>query len=773
MPDIGKPSAKSPLMPEQERSRGDQIGSTSGSEKTSSNPGTDFKTGVKNAILVLEIPQSEHKPETGRDKGKEESNPRISKIRGFIESTLKAWGLLPIYTQAISLQTTLAASKHVVIHKNRFQAFLAATIHLVPMAATAVVAWLLYTEQWVGANLVRPDLKWAKQLVFLINFSAKLLEGFITASLSAMLFTFIRYEVALGKGAPLAAYLAGGAVRNASFFWSDDLFGMARGRFSSIPKKAFFLAFSVFCCVIITFTAPLAATALLPVNDWFTTGGSDFFIDLKQYRIGDTSIPEANITSTGTLPGDVCRVAGNPKCPSEGWESMEKLAATFRNHKYLNEEKKRFFRKPPGIWSTPVPGAVMQFPLGIREDPAVPRPWGESLILMPHRAIATAVSDVMGHFWEALFLMAEVEKVERRGSKFRFWSFSPHVGALTRCQATAVAQNESLSVNGSRLIAFPDVRSKVAEKLYQNTTILDAGLDRFLSTGNSSVPRLFFFNPSTPGLWRNVSIATAISLPLEGQGLVLYGCVSSTKWIWADLETTPDKMMTTRPEPLSPGWERLATAAGLAEPGNAASRSAVTTLGHVETLVNMLLAMGLSNAGSDADAEPRLANPDGKWWLDMFLIRPIFGIFQLSNVDSRYRNGAFKHPVQNGDNQVLPLYFNAAMFGYGYSHNSDQASPLLVGLFAYSAVAVLFLLWSVGFVGVASSSWDSPLEMVALALRSPRPADEILPSSLVENPGVLGGRYCIAADGEDLLLQPMGNRQDDIGNRVLPNTPYK
>ncbi|EJT76290.1 hypothetical protein GGTG_06211 [Gaeumannomyces tritici R3-111a-1] len=101
---------------------------------------------------------------------------------------------------------------------------------------------------------------------------------------------------------------------------------------------------------------------------------------------------------------------------------------------------------------------------------------------------------------------------------------------------------------------------------------------------------------------------------------------------------------------------------------------------------------------------------------------------------------------------LLPLYFNVAMFGYGYSRNSDQAGPLLAGLFAYSAVAVLFLLWSVGLVGVASSSWDSPLEVVALALRSPRPADKALPSSLVENPEVLSGRYCIAADGEDLLL---------------------
>ncbi|EJT76291.1 hypothetical protein GGTG_06212 [Gaeumannomyces tritici R3-111a-1] len=300
--------------------------------------------------------------------------------------------------------------------------------------------------------------------------------------------------------------------------------------------------------------------------------------------------------------------------------------------------------------------------------PVRPEAMGESLILMPHRAIATAMSDAMGHFWEALFLMADVEKAERRGSNYRFWSFSPHASAQTRCQATVVAQNESFSVNGSRLVVFPDVRSKDAEMLYQNMTIPDAGLDRFLSIGHSSVPRLFFFNLSTPGLWRNVSIVTAISLPLEGQGSVLYGCVSTTKWIWADLKTTPNKTMTTRlatnldemmttgsdtaidkmtaarPGPLPLGWEvgnfhrvliekqyadlidvpigpstdttifqRLATAAGLAGPGGAASRSAVTTLGHVETLVNMLLAMGLSNSASDADTKPRLTNPDGKW----------------------------------------------------------------------------------------------------------------------------------------------------------------
>ncbi|KLU87925.1 hypothetical protein MAPG_06915 [Magnaporthiopsis poae ATCC 64411] len=741
---------------------------------------------------VTQAPDHEGDPEATPERG--------SWLRSLARDTLKSWGLHSLW---IVIRRTSSAQNHVVIFKHRGVALLAAVVHILPLAGSVAIAWLLRRDRWIGATL-DPNLN------LVIQIAAKVLELLIMASLSAMIFTFVRSEVALGKGAPLAAYLAGGAIRSPAYIISDEFWGMARGTFSSNPKKYCFLLFSLLCCVVASLTAPFTAAALQPINGWFTTGGTPFNIDTRGYPL----LPSRDkmITSNSTFGDGACAVAGNASCPSGGWESLLPLAALLPS-----------INGAPGLW--PVPYSEGTFTIAIR----VHEP--ESRVLMPHRAYALGIGRVVVIIEEALRKTWLQERRWLRGSRSRYWTFGYFAGVITRCRVTVATQESLLQTGSSRLIVFPDVRSSEPLRLYQNMTIENPDLDRFLAARNTSTPQLFFFNPDA-ALAKNVSIASVVSLPLNGgdarpSSSVLYGCVSNTPWVEEDLETTQDRQMTGPAQPANVDWnravsytpatvhtsyanltnvpveaaggttvfQRLAEAAGLGLLLNdksfrktwvgspAAHRTAERTVHHVETLINLLLANGMSNTGAGAQPKLELRNKNGEWWRDFFPFVPQFGINQIRDVMSLFNIppvGAFVHPTLEGvpEAHQVSLWFNAAMFGYGYSAQAGGSMHFfrMVWMFVYVAIAALFTLWSVCVAGISSSSWDSPIEVVALALRSPKPKGEIMPTSLVEDPSVLGECYCVVAEGRDLELRPLRDWEGEPvpeEMKVRPNEEYR
>lgn len=752
-------------------------------------------------IITCSVVSLKRVTEARDDEGDPEATPeRGSWLRSLARDTLKSWGLHSLW---VLIRRTSSARNHVVIFKHRGVALLAAVVHILPLAGYATIAWLLRRDRWIGDTL-DPNLN------LVIQIAAKVLELFVMASLSAMIFTFVRSEVALGNGAPLAAYLAGGAIRSPAYIISDEFWGMARGTFSSNPKKYCFLVFSLVCCVIASLTAPFTAAALQPINDWFTTGGTHFIIDTRGYPLLPSASRGEMITSNSTFGDGACAVAGNASCPSGGWESLLPLAALLPS-----------INGVPGLW--PIPYSEGTFTIAIR----VHEP--ESRVLIPHRACALGIGRVVRSFEDALRKMQSQEGKWLRGSRVRYWTFGYSAGVITRCQVTVATRESLLQSGSSRSVVFPDVRSDEPLRLYQNMTIENPDLDRFLATRNASAPQVFFFNPDA-ALAQNVSIASVVSLPLNGGGdarppsSVLYGCVSNTPWVEQDLETTQDRQMTGPAQPANVHWhratsyvpatvhtsyaklidvpveaaggttvfQRLAEAAGLGATANPSAdadttttthRTAERTVHHVETLVNLLLANGMSNTGAGAQPRLELRNENGAWWRDFFPFAPQFGINQIRDVLSLLNTrteGAFVHPSHAGvpEAHQVPLWFNAAMLGYGYSAKGGGSlhSFRMVWMFVYVAIAALFTLWSVCMAGITSSSWDSPIEVVALALRSPKPKGEIMPTSLVEDPSVLGECYCVVAEGRDLELRPLRDWEGEPvpeGMKVRPNEEYR
>ncbi|OHE92350.1 hypothetical protein CORC01_12345 [Colletotrichum orchidophilum] len=114
-------------------------------------------------------------------------------------------------------------------------ALLAVVVHVQPLVATAIMNHLIHHEFRLGADLM-PNREWDNSANLLIQFAAKFLKIMIIGSLTTMILTFIRREVTLSQGTPLAVFFAGNNFSSSKFLWSDELTAMMRDRFLTVEK---------------------------------------------------------------------------------------------------------------------------------------------------------------------------------------------------------------------------------------------------------------------------------------------------------------------------------------------------------------------------------------------------------------------------------------------------------------------------------------------------------------------------------------------------------
>ncbi|KAK1501562.1 hypothetical protein CTAM01_05786 [Colletotrichum tamarilloi] len=703
-------------------------------------------------------------------------------FRAVLQNTLKAWSFHSLYRLFYNVRDSIRNQTKVVIFKNRPMALLAIMVHVPPLVATAIMSHLIYHEYWIGADLT-PNREWDKSANLLIQFAAKFLEIMIIGSLTTMIFTFVRREVTLGQGTPLAAFFAGNSFSSPEFLWSDEMTAMLRGRFSTVWKKVFFVSFLVMCCVLAVVVAPATATVLTPLNDWWMMGGSWVYID----KAGADIFPRT-LTAADTVAGDVYERAGNLDCPSAGWDSLTHLVSYLPYQAILNVTKGSYIRIP-ALFPLATPESILQLSISVRE-PGVPRGWAESRMTLPHRVTGATLAATMMLWQDALTLMNQKEKKYYRGLDYRYSTFQELASMETRCRVTMVDGNNTTSGDRRRPVNFPEVRNEAS--FTNNTDIMaleNPTTQALWTTLNRTTPQLSFFDIDPKGdLAANVSIGAIISLPRQG-GIAVYGCLTDAEWIGANTWINIDNHVWTDgwPFPVTwkPGSRKVLIETSFANLTNAAvdiegttvfQRLAASarlvdsplglpwTVGHVETLVNAMLANGMSRTAPAAKPIITLKDADSAWWRNFFPRKTQFGFPESGtafDVPEAVRAAAQR------------LHFRGEMKGFAYSAGDDTVRYSMVGLFVYCTVAVAFMAWSL-VAGVTSKSWESTPELLALAMRSPPPGDEKMPSSILEDTSALRERYCIVASGSDVLLRPMDGL-DEVPEemRVRPNVMYR
>lgn len=701
-------------------------------------------------------------------------------FRTILQSTLKAWSFHSLYRLFYNVRHSIRTQTKIVIFKNRAMVTLAIFVHIPPIVATCFMSYLVFHEHWIGADLTT-NRSWDKQANLLIQFAAKLLEIMIVGSLTTMIFTFVRREVTLGEGAPLAAFFAGSSFSSPEFLWSDGLFAMLRGRFSSIWKKVFFLSFLVICCLLAVVVAPATATVLTPLNDWWMMGGSWVYID----KAGRSIYPRA-LTSADTVAGQVCEVAGNVDCPSAGWDSLQHLMSYLPDQAVLNVTQGSYIRIP-ALFPLATPESILQLSMSVRE-PGSPRGWSESRMTLPHRVTGATLAATTMLWQNALTLMDTREKKYYRGSDYRYSTFQELASMETRCRVT-MANNSTTSANKAPIV-FPEVRNEASFKNnIDDMVIQNWATEIFRTNLNSSVPQLAFFDIDPEGdLAANASIGAVVSLPRKGGNSAFYGCLTNAEWIGADTWINIDNHVRTNDWPFVVSWkptrvvsirtsfanltnprvntegttvfQRLAAAAGLVNSDLGLDWS----IGHVETLLNAMLTNGMARTAPAASPIITLKDADGAWWRNFFPRNKQFGFPE---------SGTAFDVTKARQDVSQKLHFRAEMKGFAYSASDDTVRYSMIGLFVYCVVAVAFIAWSL-VAGITSSSWESTPELIALAMRSPPPGDEKMPTSILEDTNALRERYCIIANGADVLLRPMdGEERVPQELRVRPNVMYR
>lgn len=207
-------------------------------------------------------------------------------------------------------------------------------------------------------------------------------------------------------------------------------------------------------------------------------------------------------------------------------------------------------------------------------------------------------------------------------------------------------------------------------------------------------------------------------------------------------------------------FDVLATAGKL--PGQPISQGQSDwTMGHIETTLNLMLANGITRIAPGAQPLAHIENPNSTWWRGFFAgPGRTFGIPDGQTIYSKPANDSMWYADMKVDS-----------LGYAYTGSNPTVRYSMIGLFVYSGIASLFIIWTL-CRGVTSASWQISSELLALALRSPPPSDSVMPSSILEDSKALRTRYAIMAVGAEIQLLPTdGDIPDE--NKVKPNRLYK
>ena len=185
--------------------------------------------------------------------------------------------------------------------------------------------------------------------------AAKVHEIAIQASLAVMVLSYIRREIALGKGIPFGIFLGGIHFVQPSYLWSTELWSLVTAKGVEFKKKASLLVLLLVSGIVATTAGPSSATLLVPRQiswplppSYFTVNGS--FQDIWPDRMEGSMVP------------DDCKIllSNNETslCPGGNWWGLWQTFPTESDYNDLDRDSSilQFDNIPDLVW--PISKAV-------------------------------------------------------------------------------------------------------------------------------------------------------------------------------------------------------------------------------------------------------------------------------------------------------------------------------------------------------------------------------------------------------------------------------
>lgn len=158
----------------------------------------------------------------------------------------------------------------VAYRKSRTIALLRAAIHIFP---TSVALWeisLNLNTYYVGATI-------RSQAYY--QFAAKVHEMSAQASLAAIVFSYVRYEMSLGQGLPFGALFSGLQLSQPSYLWSMEHWGSICSKYIPLKRRAVMIAVISFSIALTATVGPSSAILLIPRLGYWPAGSTNIWIN--------------------------------------------------------------------------------------------------------------------------------------------------------------------------------------------------------------------------------------------------------------------------------------------------------------------------------------------------------------------------------------------------------------------------------------------------------------------------------------------------------------
>ena len=164
----------------------------------------------------------------------------------------------------------------IAIRKSRKTALLRALIHVVPLGVALWEIAFNWNTYYVGSNV---------QNQAYYQFGAKLHEMTAQASIAAVVFSYVRYELSLGQGLPFGALFSGLQVSQASYLWSTEFWGSINSTNISYKRKMGMAVIITIAILLAATVGPSSAILLIPRLEYWPAGSTDVWINITAAQL--------------------------------------------------------------------------------------------------------------------------------------------------------------------------------------------------------------------------------------------------------------------------------------------------------------------------------------------------------------------------------------------------------------------------------------------------------------------------------------------------------
>jgi hypothetical protein len=174
------------------------------------------------------------------------------------------------------------------------------TVHLLAIGAAITIVALNFNGLWVGSELTGQIGRDGEKLLAL-QFTAKLHDLLMLASLGHILFSINIRQLLFGDGLPLGSVTAALRFRDISYLLSDDFLATCVTTFSN---KFFVLPVIIIFTCLGVLVGPSSATAMRPtLGDW-PGGGTSFWLDATAEDLwpSELSLPSTENHTCANMP---------------------------------------------------------------------------------------------------------------------------------------------------------------------------------------------------------------------------------------------------------------------------------------------------------------------------------------------------------------------------------------------------------------------------------------------------------------------------------------